>query len=1139
MVAGLLTAEELQEMEQSGTCDLSGRQLTELPIEITRLTTLQNLLLSGNGLTTLPPEIVDLANLKTLRLDRNQLTVLPPEITQLAKLQDLNLIGNRLTALTPEIARLNDLQKLRLDDNGLTELPPEIALLNNLRILWLIGNGLTELPPEIVQLANLQDLRLDDNGFTELPIEITQLVNLEILWLDDNGLTALPSEIAQLMNLRDLTLSDNHLTALPSEIAQLTSLRRLLLNSNGLTVLPPEVTGLTGLRELRLDRNGLTSLPPEIGRLTSLETLTLSDNQLTALPTDVARLTGLRDLRLGGNQLTVLPPEVTGLTGLRELRLDRNALTSLPPEIGRLSSLRTLTLSANQVSVLPPGISRLASLETLTLSDNQLVALPLEIADQLDNGLLLELEDNPLAEPLPELIKQGPDAVAVYLRSLPDGIPQYEAKVLLIGEGNVGKTSLSAALRGESFVKGRPLTHGIEIRPMLLPYPDSPQQMTIRMWDFGGQEVYRITHQFFFSQRALYLVVWRPREGQEQNEVEGWLRRIRLRVGSAARVMIVATHSEAEHPELDYPYLQREFPDMLAGHFEVDNQTGYGIKELRDAIAAHALHLPQMGEKISSRWVAVRDEIADLALSHPQISFEDFTGVCQRHQLSEEETSTLAVLMHDLGQIIYYGVDDGLQDFVILNPEWLTKAISYVLRDEPTRKAGGVLEHAHLRQIWQDPQEGAGYPTRYHRYFLRLMEKFDISYRLEDEQRSLVAQLVPYDRPGLPWDADTPLLSKVHRLALVCRLSEPAPGLMAWLTVRHHHATTGRHWRTGVFLRHPISAYASEALLELRAPSQLVLEVRAPSPDHYFHVLSESIETLIKSRWPGLAYELFIPCPSVTPEGTRCPSLLPMESLLAYREEGETRFLCARCRARHDVTALLTGFPGSSQPLAADIVREQLDRVEGHVVRIEDKLADTAAVIRRVLRVVSTEITDCPTLFTLTQDQQGGNKIQRLYRHHYWLTLWCAHPDHWHPWDDAAYAIDPPKEWFVKIRPYAQLIVRTLQLLVPLAGSIAVASLPTEQIERASAHLEMMKTIVDAIPGESGEDLVPIIPGAVAAQLTLAEGDALRALRALLFEHDPLRRFGGLRRVQNPSGDFLWVCPIHYTQYDPGLPAVP
>ena len=162
-----------------------------------------------------------------------------------------------------------------------------------------------------------------------------------------------------------------------------------------------------------------------------------------------------------------------------------------------------------------------------------------------------------------------------------------------------------------------------------------------------------------------------------------------------------------------------------------------------------------------------------------------------------------------------------------------------------------------------------------------------------------------------------------------------------------------------------------------------------------------------------------------------------------------------------------------------------------------------------------------------------------MYRHHYRLTLWCAHPGHWHPWDDAAYEIDPPKEWLVQISPYAQLIIRTLQLVVPLAGSIAVASLPAEQIERAAAHLDMMKTIVDALPGQPARDLAMPAPAQLAGQLAPAEGDALRALRVLIFEEDPQRRFGGLRRVQSPSGDFLWVCPIHYIEYDPGLPPVP
>lgn len=38
--------------------------------------------------------------------------------------------------------------------------------------------------------------------------------------------------------------------------------------------------------------------------------------------------------------------------------------------------------------------------------------------------------------------------------------------------------------------------------------------------------------------------------------------------------------------------------------------------------------------------------------------------------------------------------------------------------------------------------------------------------------------------------------------------------------------------------------------------------------------------------------------------------------------------------------------------------------------------------------------------------------------------------------------------------------------------------------------------------------------GAPSGQLTQAEGQGLRAIRMLLFEHDRLRAFGGLRRVQ-------------------------
>ena len=83
-------------------------------------------------------------------------------------------------------------------------------------------------------------------------------------------------------------------------------------------------------------------------------------------------------------------------------------------------------------------------------------------------------------------------------------------------------------------------------------------------------------------------MVWNARQGHEQDEVEAWLRRIRLRTGGDVRVIVVATHCDERLPELDYPHLQQVFQKMLAGSFDVDNFTRSGIAELRDAIARQA-----------------------------------------------------------------------------------------------------------------------------------------------------------------------------------------------------------------------------------------------------------------------------------------------------------------------------------------------------------------------------------------------------------------------------------------------------------------------------------------------------------------------------------------------------------------------
>jgi internalin A len=248
-----------------------------------------------------------------------------------------------------------------------------------------------------------------------------------------------------------------------------------------------------------------------------------------------------------------------------------------------------------------------------------------------------------------------------------------------------------------------------------------------------------------------------------------------------------------------------------------------------------------------------------------------------------------------------------------------------------------------------------------------------------------------------------------------------------------------------------------------------------------------------------------------------------------------------QCRTKHDLSTLLTGF---SQPVLS--LQPELDRLHAEVADVQSGVnelkadaADTADTIRRILHAVTTEITDCPRLFTLTPADPSGFRRLRLDQRHYRLVLWCEHPGHWHPWPAASYAIDQPRERILRIAPYATLVFKALQLVAPIASAVAGVILTPDELQHAQNEIQLMTTLITAFPSQEADDQPDLATAASAHQITLAQGQAWRAVRNLILEHDPGRAFGDLRRVQAPSGEFLWVCPRDHLQYDPGLPGIP
>ncbi len=643
---------------------------------------------------------------------------------------------------------------LDMSHRGLTSVPPELGNFPALTELQLIGNQLTSVPPELGNLPALTTLRLDYNQLTAVPLEIGRLQALTILYLNANQLTSVPPELGQLTALTTLYLSYNQLAAVPAELGQLTALTKLSLASNHLGSVPAEIGRLTALTELYLYENHLGSVPPELGRLTALTKLYLYENHLGSVPPELGRLTALTQLWLDGNQLTSVPPELGNLLALTQLRLSYNQLTSVPAELGQLTALTELDL----------------------------------------NG-------NPLPDPYPELQERGISAVLAYLSSLIDKTQVKtlrEARLILVGNGKVGKTQLKNALLGLPFEEQAATTHGVEIdRTKQLPlHCETGDDLTLTIWDFGGQETYEVTHQFFYGKRSIYLLVWHPRTLQEAG-VDAWLRKLKLRLGDDARVIIVATHKATDKRPADPDLigLKQKFGDMVIDFYQVENDwkkhPDNGISELKGAIAAAANKLSVMGMKVNKDWLAVRDDITALAESTTHIPRSQFVEIAGRHGLPPDVAAVWLNLLHDLGDLLYYGDVEGLKDTVVLRPDWLTGGIARVLDDAKVLEDHGVLDHVRLPELWVE------YDRALHPFLHSVMEKFDICCREHEGQKwSLVGEKVPHPRPV---DIPPPEGNQLH---LVYEFEDEPTGLVPWLIVRNFRFTANKHWRLGAYLRY-------------------------------------------------------------------------------------------------------------------------------------------------------------------------------------------------------------------------------------------------------------------------------------------------------------------------------------------------
>ena len=621
------------------------------------------------------------------------------------------------------------------DTPKLTELPKSLGQLTQLQKLNLSGNQLTVLPESLDQLMQLQSLDLSNNQLTALPESLGHLMQLQSLDLPNNQLTALPEWLGQLTQLQSLTLSGNQLTALPEWLGQLTQLQSLDLSNNQLTALPESLGNLIELDFFGASKNPLLRFPSFLRKLRRLTGLRITDAGIKEVPSWIGELVSLEWMDIAANNLTGLPNESGEISKLEQLVLSGNPLGQVPQCIRKLNRLFFFQASDCNLEAIPDWLGEMENLKQVYFERNKLSDIPATLG-QLKSLKEFYLSENPLNPELAAAYKEGLYAVKRYLRAKMEAqVVLNEAKLILIGEGEVGKSCLLGALRGDPWEEGRPTTHGIEIKPVKVTNPATGTEITLNGWDFGGQRVYRPTHQLFFSAPAVYLVVWKPREGPQQGFVKEWIKLVKHREPDA-KIIVVATHGGpgARQPDIDRQEIWDLFGrETVIDFFHVQSQpptlnektgertgTGAGIKELRDTIAQVAASLPEVGRSVPKHWQEARETLRKSKEAY--LPLTKVFAICKEHKIEEEDARPLLRICRRVGDLIHYEHDPVLKEIVVIKPDWLATAMSFVLDDEQTREVGhGLVSFARLGQLWQDtarPKENR-YEAKLHPIFLR------------------------------------------------------------------------------------------------------------------------------------------------------------------------------------------------------------------------------------------------------------------------------------------------------------------------------------------------------------------------------------------------------------------------------------
>ena len=559
--------------------------------------------------------------------------------------------------------------------------------------------------------------------------------------LQSKDLDTFPEGCLEETELIDLT--NNCLCSLPESNVQLPNLTVLNLCGNVLSSFPKCINYLHKLTHLDISNNKIKSIDEfEFCQLKELKFLNITNSKIKTLPCDINELVNLEILLLGYNPGLIFPRTLEKLTNLRTVSVEENRYELLPQALLQASWIANLSFRCNLIKNIPDELKKFKNLSILKTGGNKILYYPSWLFVEFTELKVDFGDEDDICIPPPEIWSLGMQSLQAYYKGLTKSGDQFDErlKVLVLGDTMAGKTSLvRSILSGKcSLTEPDERTTCVDVHDYSYPKNVSSKPLTIKFWDFGGDESYYFVNSFFISPNALILLVvdttccLNSSSAETLNRVRTWTSIVLSRIPNA-KFIVVGTHIDQIEDKSKLQTVQRElteevkkvyelYRDCIEGacqkldsqqlkHSEdkritmgkmkkiltnpptppdsvvfVSNSNGEGHEDVISLLNISVQNHPRLVSYLPLRWKQAEEYVcSDYLPENPLISVRKFYSTVKK-RFTDMKKSEIECLLHYFaknGTFCHFSDCDGeLANSVFLDPNWLLSKLKLVFVKE-------------------------------------------------------------------------------------------------------------------------------------------------------------------------------------------------------------------------------------------------------------------------------------------------------------------------------------------------------------------------------------------------------------------------------------------------------------------------